>query len=60
MFQTDDDGVTDDERGDRDKRKIGAIKLGVTNGILNFVFGVSSIFTSFSNFLIHSLRHSLR
>ncbi|KAJ8679330.1 hypothetical protein QAD02_015117 [Eretmocerus hayati] len=35
VFQNDDD----DERGDRDKRKIGVIKLGITNGILNFVFG---------------------
>ncbi|XP_011701169.1 PREDICTED: keratin, type II cytoskeletal 1 isoform X2 [Wasmannia auropunctata] len=32
-----DDATADDERGDRDKRKIG-LKLGVSNGIINFVF----------------------
>lgn len=35
VFQND-----DDERSDRDKRKIGIVKLGVSNGIINFVFGV--------------------
>lgn len=33
--------AADDEHGDREKRKIGAIKLGVGNGIIGFVFGVS-------------------
>jgi len=37
-----DDAAADDERGDRDKRKIG-IKLGVSNGIINFVFDVRRI-----------------
>ncbi|XP_043286722.1 peroxidase-like protein 2 [Venturia canescens] len=27
------------EHGEREKRKIGIVKLGVTNGIINFVFG---------------------
>lgn len=31
-----------DDRTDRDKRKIGVVKLGVSNGIINFVFGVRS------------------
>ncbi|XP_063987305.1 uncharacterized protein LOC135167732 [Diachasmimorpha longicaudata] len=31
--------AADDEHGDREKRKIGAVKLGVTNGIIGFVFG---------------------
>lgn len=35
------DAAADDDRSERDKRKIGVVKLGVTNGILNFVFGVS-------------------
>ena len=30
----------EEDRGDRDKRKIGIVKLGVSNGIINFVFGV--------------------
>ncbi|XP_011494366.1 PREDICTED: keratin, type II cytoskeletal 2 epidermal [Ceratosolen solmsi marchali] len=29
----------DEDRSDRDKRKIGIVKLGVSNGIINFVFG---------------------
>jgi len=37
-----DDAAADDERGDRDKRKIG-VKLGVTNGVINFVFDVRRI-----------------
>ncbi|XP_066592126.1 keratin, type II cytoskeletal 1 [Prorops nasuta] len=40
MFEVDDDDQSiDEDRGDREKRKIGVVKLGVTNGILNFVFG---------------------
>ncbi|KAI4501380.1 hypothetical protein M0802_003753 [Mischocyttarus mexicanus] len=39
VFEADDDQGVEDERADRDKRKIGVIKLGVTNGIINFVFG---------------------
>ncbi|XP_014204413.1 uncharacterized protein LOC106636527 [Copidosoma floridanum] len=35
VLQSDDD----DERSDREKRKIGVVKLGVSNGIINFVFG---------------------
>lgn len=38
ILQADDNN---DDRADRDKRKIGIVKLGVTNGILGFVFGVS-------------------
>lgn len=38
VFEVDEPG--DGERGDREKRKI-VIPLGVTNGIINFVFGVS-------------------
>lgn len=30
----------DEERADRDKRKIAVAKLGVSNGIINFVFNV--------------------
>ncbi|XP_046742840.1 keratin, type I cytoskeletal 10 [Diprion similis] len=39
VVEADGDAATDTERGDRDKRKIGIIKLGATNGIINFVFG---------------------
>ncbi|XP_043500789.1 putative lysozyme-like protein [Polistes fuscatus] len=39
VFEADDDQGVDDERADRDKRKIGVVKLGVTNGVINFVFG---------------------
>ncbi|XP_076303716.1 uncharacterized protein LOC143221933 [Lasioglossum baleicum] len=39
IVETDSDQAADDERTDRDKRKIGVVKLGVSNGILNFVFG---------------------
>ncbi|XP_046423983.1 keratin, type II cytoskeletal 2 epidermal-like [Neodiprion fabricii] len=39
VVEADGDAATDNERGDRDKRKIGIIKLGATNGIINFVFG---------------------
>ncbi|XP_012287952.1 glycine, alanine and asparagine-rich protein [Orussus abietinus] len=38
VFQADEEPA-DEERTDRDKRKIGIVKLGVTNGIINFVFG---------------------
>lgn len=42
VFQTEGDpAIEDEEHGDRDKRKIGVVKLGVTNGIIGFVFGVS-------------------
>ncbi|KAL0134417.1 hypothetical protein PUN28_001300 [Cardiocondyla obscurior] len=37
VIEADDAAAADGERGDRDKRKIG-IKLGVSNGIINFVF----------------------
>jgi len=37
VIEADDATAADGERGDRDKRKIG-IKLGVSNGIINFVF----------------------
>ncbi|XP_047351058.1 uncharacterized protein LOC124949643 [Vespa velutina] len=39
VFEADEDQSVDDERADRDKRKIGVVKLGVSNGIINFVFG---------------------
>ncbi|XP_043253177.1 uncharacterized protein LOC122397816 [Colletes gigas] len=39
IVEADDDQAADDERSDRDKRKIGIVKLGVSNGIINFVFG---------------------
>ncbi|XP_020710395.2 glycine, alanine and asparagine-rich protein isoform X2 [Athalia rosae] len=39
LNEADADTVADEERGDRDKRKIGIVKLGVSNGIINFVFG---------------------
>ncbi|KAF7401009.1 hypothetical protein HZH66_006193 [Vespula vulgaris] len=39
VFEADDDQRVDDERTDRDKRKIGIVKLGVSNGVINFVFG---------------------
>lgn len=41
----------EDERADRDKRKIGVIKLGVSNGILNFVFGVIMTYLNYT--LLH-------
>ncbi|XP_076235864.1 LOW QUALITY PROTEIN: uncharacterized protein LOC143180189 [Calliopsis andreniformis] len=34
-----DDQAADGDRSDRDKRKIGVVKLGISNGIINFVFG---------------------
>ncbi|XP_024871641.1 keratin, type I cytoskeletal 10-like isoform X1 [Temnothorax curvispinosus] len=37
VVEADEAAADDGERGDRDKRKIG-IKLGVSNGIINFVF----------------------
>ncbi|XP_029054534.1 uncharacterized protein LOC114881822 [Osmia bicornis bicornis] len=39
LVETDDDQAADGDRSDRDKRKIGVVKLGVSNGIINFVFG---------------------
>ncbi|XP_057326904.1 uncharacterized protein LOC130668573 [Microplitis mediator] len=40
VFQNENDQSLDEEpHGDREKRKIGVIKLGVSNGIINFVFG---------------------
>ncbi|XP_015181502.1 PREDICTED: P17/29C-like protein DDB_G0287399 [Polistes dominula] len=39
VFEVDEGQGVDDERTDRDKRKIGVVKLGVTNGVINFVFG---------------------
>ncbi|KAK1131088.1 hypothetical protein K0M31_017385 [Melipona bicolor] len=39
VVEADDDQEADGERTDRDKRKIGVLKLGVSNGIINFVFG---------------------
>lgn len=33
-----------EERADRDKRKIAVAKLGVSNGIINFVFNVRFVF----------------
>ncbi|CAL7936914.1 unnamed protein product [Xylocopa violacea] len=39
ILEADDDQAADGERSDRDKRKIGVLKLGVSNGIINFVFG---------------------
>ncbi|KAG7198389.1 hypothetical protein KM043_005780 [Ampulex compressa] len=39
VFEMDKDQAAEDGRTDRDKRKIGVVKLGVTNGIINFVFG---------------------
>ncbi|CAG5097199.1 Protein of unknown function [Cotesia congregata] len=41
VFQNENEQTLDEEpHGDREKRKIGVIKLGVSNGIINFVFGV--------------------
>ena len=40
VVEADDDQAADGDRADRDKRKIGVLKLGLTNGIINFVFGV--------------------
>lgn len=34
-----DESLVEEKHGEREKRKIGIIKLGVTNGIINFVFG---------------------
>ncbi|KOC71301.1 hypothetical protein WH47_00058 [Habropoda laboriosa] len=39
VVEADDDHAVDDDRTDRDKRKIGVVKLGLSNGIINFVFG---------------------
>ncbi|XP_074100306.1 uncharacterized protein LOC141528251 [Cotesia typhae] len=40
VFQNENEQALDEEpHGDREKRKIGVIKLGVSNGIINFVFG---------------------
>ncbi|XP_053999674.1 uncharacterized protein LOC128887612 [Hylaeus anthracinus] len=39
VVEADDEQGLDDDRSDRDKRKIGVVKLGVSNGIINFVFG---------------------
>lgn len=39
MVEAEDDRG-DEERADRDKRKIAVAKLGVSNGIINFVFNV--------------------
>ncbi|KAK9297080.1 hypothetical protein QLX08_009097 [Tetragonisca angustula] len=39
VVEADDDQEADGDRTDRDKRKIGVLKLGVSNGIINFVFG---------------------
>ncbi|KAK2584617.1 hypothetical protein KPH14_006967 [Odynerus spinipes] len=39
VIEADDNQSVEDGRSDRDKRKIGIVKLGVSNGIINFVFG---------------------
>ncbi|XP_078048611.1 uncharacterized protein LOC144475994 [Augochlora pura] len=39
IVESEGDQAADEGRTDRDKRKIGAVKLGISNGILNFVFG---------------------
>uniref|UniRef100_A0A0C9R9M7 Uncharacterized protein n=1 Tax=Fopius arisanus TaxID=64838 RepID=A0A0C9R9M7_9HYME len=40
VFVLEEQGDTaNEEHGDREKRKIGIVKLGVTNGIIGFVFG---------------------
>ncbi|XP_012138369.1 uncharacterized protein LOC100883467 isoform X2 [Megachile rotundata] len=39
LVELEDDQAADDDRSNRDKRKIGVVKLGVSNGIINFVFG---------------------
>ncbi|XP_076175784.1 uncharacterized protein LOC143150983 isoform X2 [Ptiloglossa arizonensis] len=39
VVEADDEQAADGDRTDRDKRKIGIVKLGVSNGIINFVFG---------------------
>ncbi|XP_015432466.1 PREDICTED: uncharacterized protein LOC107188650 [Dufourea novaeangliae] len=39
IVEAENDQAVDDDRTDRDKRKIGIVKLGVSNGLLNFVFG---------------------
>ncbi|XP_017766352.1 PREDICTED: uncharacterized protein LOC108555288 [Eufriesea mexicana] len=38
IVEAEDDQAADGDRSDRDKRKIGVLKLGVSNGIINFVF----------------------
>lgn len=40
MVEAEDDQAADGDRTDRDKRKIGVVKLGLSNGIINFVFNV--------------------
>lgn len=42
VFEVEDDAVDGEKGENREKRKIG-LKLGVTNGVINFVFGVSSV-----------------
>lgn len=39
MVEAEDD-QGDEGRADRDKRKIAVAKLGISNGIINFVFNV--------------------
>lgn len=39
MVEAEDD-QGDEGRSDRDKRKIAVAKLGISNGIINFVFNV--------------------
>ncbi|XP_076675774.1 uncharacterized protein LOC143372962 [Andrena cerasifolii] len=38
VVEAEDDQAADGDRTDRDKRKIGVVKLGISNGIINFVF----------------------
>ncbi|XP_031839648.1 uncharacterized protein LOC116430103 [Nomia melanderi] len=39
ILEADSEQAADEDRSDRDKRKIGVVKLGISNGIINFVFG---------------------
>lgn len=52
-----DESLVEEKHGEREKRKIGIIKLGVTNGIINFVFGVSRWWMN--RYLINIIHESL-
>ncbi|KAL6265573.1 hypothetical protein P5V15_002369 [Pogonomyrmex californicus] len=57
VIEADDEAAADGERGDRDKRKIG-IKLGVSNGIINFVFDKVDSFLDSKTKALHVLDES--
>lgn len=63
VVEADDDQAADGDRGDRDKRKVGVVKLGISNGIINFVFGVrDTLANEFSFYIIfvHNSHHHQR